>query len=51
VVKSHLPAVELYRRYRQTERLTEQARWHMLWLTASGHSVAKIIAIIGSSEG
>jgi transposase len=49
-VTSHLPAEELYRRYRQADRPTERARWHMLWLKASGHSVAKVSAAIGYSE-
>jgi phosphoserine phosphatase len=48
--EQHLPAEELYRRYRQAKRPTERAQWHMLWLKASGYSVAKISAAIGYSE-
>ena len=49
-VESHLPADELYRRYRQAKRRTERTQWHILWLKSGGRSAAEIREVIGYSE-
>jgi transposase len=47
---AHLPADELYQRYRQTTRITERTQWHILWLKSGGRSATAIREVIGYSE-
>jgi transposase len=49
-VEPHLPADELYRRYRKADRPSERSQWHLLWLKAGGQSAPKIREVIGYSE-
>jgi transposase len=49
-VASHLPADELYHRYRQAERRTEQGQWHILWLKSRGRTAAAVREVLGYSK-